>query len=119
MSASAVDLRYKTKQILAALERRETVAVLSRGRPKGGIVPAVGSPGCRVQNHAFFGMRSKDRGMVAQAMQDLRGGRPRRIQALTSVSPSEPEKSTRRNRGREDFRFRTALGLPLFLGFSP
>ena len=77
MNASIVDLRYKTKQILAALERRETVSVLYHGKLKGRIVPAAPSPGRNVENSDFFGMRAKDRTSVAAAMRDLRGGRYR------------------------------------------
>jgi hypothetical protein len=77
MKASIVDLRYKTKQILEALDRRETVSVLYHGKVKGRLVPAVSAERKKVQDHAFFGMRKKDRTPVPEVMQALRGGRYR------------------------------------------
>lgn len=78
MNASIVDLRYKTKQILEALERRETVSVLYHGKVKGRIVPAQ-SERKKVQDTDFFGMRAKDRAPVTDVMQALRGGRFRAL----------------------------------------
>ena len=75
MNASIVDLRYKTKQILEALDRRETVSVLYHGKVKGRLVPATSADRRRVQDSAFFGMRAKDRTQVPKVMQTLRGGR--------------------------------------------
>ncbi len=77
MKASIVDLRYKTKQILEALDRRETVSVLYHGKVKGRLLPAAPTDGKKVQDSAFFGMRKKDRTPVPQVMQTLRGGRYR------------------------------------------
>jgi prevent-host-death family protein len=39
MEARIVDLRYRMKDVLRALERGETVTVLHRGKPKARIVP--------------------------------------------------------------------------------
>ena len=39
MEASVVDLRYKMKDVLEALERKETVTILYHGKIKGKIVP--------------------------------------------------------------------------------
>ncbi len=77
MNASVVDLRYKTKQILEALDRRETVSVLYHGKVKGRLVPAASPERKKVQDHAFFGMRKKDQTPVPEVMQALRGGRYR------------------------------------------
>jgi hypothetical protein len=77
MNASIVDLRYKTKQILEALDRRETVAVLYHGKVKGRLVPATPTDRKKVQDSAFYGMRRKDRTPVTDVMQALRGGRHR------------------------------------------
>lgn len=77
MNASIVDLRYKTKQILEALDRRETVSVLYHGKVKGRLVPAASGDCKKVQDSTFFGMRAKDRTPVAEVMQALRGGRHR------------------------------------------
>jgi hypothetical protein len=77
MNASIVDLRYKTKQILAALDRQETVSVRYHGKLKGTIVPAASRPSRKVENSDFFGMRAKDHTPVAAVMRELRGGRHR------------------------------------------
>jgi antitoxin (DNA-binding transcriptional repressor) of toxin-antitoxin stability system len=77
MNASIVDLRYKTKQILAALDRQETVSVLYHGKLRGKIVPAAPRPGRKVEDSDFFGMRAKEGKSVAAVMRDLRGGRHR------------------------------------------
>ena len=77
MNASIVDLRYKTKQILEALDRRETVSVLYHGKVKGRLVPTASTDRGKVQDSAFFGMRANDRTPVSEVMQNLRGGRYR------------------------------------------
>lgn len=77
LNASIVDLRYKTKQILEALDRRETVSVLYHGKVKGRLVPAESADRKKVQDSAFFGMCAKGRTSVAEVMKALRGGRYR------------------------------------------
>jgi len=77
VNASIVDLRYKTKQILEALDRRETVSVLYHGKVKGRLVPVAPAERKKVQDSAFFGMRAKESPSVADVMQTLRGGRYR------------------------------------------
>ncbi len=54
MKASIVDLRYKTREILDALERNESVTVLYHGRVKGIIRPAGKLPGPVIAEHPFF-----------------------------------------------------------------
>ncbi len=44
---------------------------------KGRLVPAASSAPTKVQDHAFFGMRKKDRTPVPEVMEALRGGRYR------------------------------------------
>ena len=43
MEASVVDLRYKMKDVLAALERREEIRIMYHGRVKGTIIPVSGT----------------------------------------------------------------------------
>lgn len=72
MDASIVDLRYKTKEILTALERNEEVRVLYRGKLKGRILPARSSaPFNSVSEHPFCG---SDKGSlsVEETMNRLR-----------------------------------------------
>jgi len=77
MNASIVDLRYRTKQVLEALERRESVSVLYHGKLKGTIVPAASQNPHKVTDTAFFGMRKQDKRAVSEIMSALRGGRHR------------------------------------------
>jgi antitoxin (DNA-binding transcriptional repressor) of toxin-antitoxin stability system len=58
MKASIVDLRYRMKDVLRAIDRGETVTVLYRGKEKAQLVP-IGSkkkPKMKVRNHPAFGM---------------------------------------------------------------
>lgn len=75
MNATILDLRYKTKKVLEALERRETVAVLHRGKLKGRIVPVGPSTTSKVKDTEFFGMHSDAKQSVEAVMSNLRGGR--------------------------------------------
>jgi len=77
MKASIVDLRYKTRDILKALDRNETVTVLYHGKIKGIIKPAREKSELKVKEHPFFGMNSnndeaKD---VLEELEDLRRSR--------------------------------------------
>ena len=76
MNASIVDLRYKTKQILAALDRRETVKLLYRGKTKGFIQPADSQKGAgKASDHKMFGCIAGEEAGVAEQMNALRGKR--------------------------------------------
>ena len=77
MNASIVDLRYKTKQILEALDRREAVSVFYHGKVKGRLVPAMPADRKKVQDSPFFGMRKKDRTPVPEVIRKLRRERYR------------------------------------------
>jgi antitoxin (DNA-binding transcriptional repressor) of toxin-antitoxin stability system len=79
MQASIVDLRYRMKEILKALERRETVTILYHGKVKGKIVPAERDAEPRVTAHPFFGMRTDDARSVEKVLEELRGGRFRAL----------------------------------------
>jgi antitoxin (DNA-binding transcriptional repressor) of toxin-antitoxin stability system len=60
MKASIVDLRYKTKEILRAIDRNETVHLLYRGKEKALIIPLPKNTKSLAQtdikSHAAFGM---------------------------------------------------------------
>ncbi len=79
MQASIVDLRYRMKDILRALERRERVTILYHGKVKGTIVPAERDAEPRVTAHPFFGMRADDARPVEKVIDALRGGRFRAL----------------------------------------
>ena len=72
MKASVVDLRYKTKEILNALDRNESVTVLYHGKVKGVIKPAGGAPATKIKDHPFFGMLKGDDETVLEELGSLR-----------------------------------------------
>jgi len=72
MKASIVDLRYKTKEVLKALERSESVTVLYHGKVKGVITPANAKSKSKVKDHPFFGMNRKPEGSVLEELERLR-----------------------------------------------
>jgi len=72
MKASIVDLRYKTKEVLKALERNESVTVLYHGKVKGVIKPAKAVSISKVKDHPFFGMTSGATEPVLQELENMR-----------------------------------------------
>ncbi len=60
MKASVVDLRYRMKNIIHALDRNETVTLLYHGKEKGFIIPAASSKEISISQHPFFGMTAND-----------------------------------------------------------
>ena len=78
MEATIVDLRYRMKDVLSAVERGETVTVLYRGKPKARILPiAKKQKGAKVSGHAAFGMWKdrEDLRDVTGYVRELRQGR--------------------------------------------
>jgi prevent-host-death family protein len=57
MNATIVDLRYRMKDVLSAVERGESVTVLYRGKPKARIFPIDRKPGgAKLAEAEVFGM---------------------------------------------------------------
>lgn len=75
MKASIVDLRYKTADILKALDRNESVTVLYHGKVKGIIKPIKGNPQSKVKDHPFFGMFKQSEESVLEELAALRKSR--------------------------------------------
>ena len=78
MKATVVGLRYKMRDILKALERKEKVALMYHGKQKGVIVPSSAAKNTRVSEHPFFCMLPQDTD-VHEVMAQLRGGRCRAV----------------------------------------
>ena len=78
MKATIVDLRYRMKDVLQALDRGETVVVLYRGKERARITPvAEKKSSSSSRSHATFGMW-KDRAdleNVPEYFRQLRRGR--------------------------------------------
>ena len=79
MNASIVDLRYKTKAILKALEKNEEIQILYHGKVKGTIFPVRQRAVGKVSTHAFFGLRKDSPPSPEKSLDLLRGGRFRDI----------------------------------------
>ena len=75
MKASIVDLRYKTTEVLKALDRNESVTVLYHGKVKGIIKPVKEKSQSKVKDHPFFGMHSDAEVSVLEELENLRKSR--------------------------------------------
>ena len=75
MIATTEDLKRHFRKILFALEQRECVTLLHRGKVKGTIVPVAQPSVKRVEEHPIFGMFRDDARSVDDIMDELRGGR--------------------------------------------
>ena len=75
MKATIVDLRYRMKDVLKALDRNEDVSILYHGKTRGVLTARGGGrSNMKVSDHPFFNMRSDDASEEEQ-MEKLRGGR--------------------------------------------
>ena len=72
MKASIVDLRYKTNEILKALDKNESVEVLYHGKLKGIIEPVNNKNSKKVKEHPFFNMNSENEKSVLDELEALR-----------------------------------------------
>lgn len=75
MKASILDLRYKMKKVLSALERNESVQILYHGKLKCTILPVKHESKKTVQEHPFFGMYRDEAESEENKMEELRGDR--------------------------------------------
>ncbi len=77
MKASVVDLRYKMRDVLKALDRNEQVSILYHGKTKGILMPAAGKgkKSGKLKEHPFFGMSKGHKKTVLQELEELRGFR--------------------------------------------
>ena len=75
MEASIVDLRYRMKDVLRAIDRGETITVTYRGKEKARLVPIIPAVGRRTlvnpSDHPFVGMW-KDREDMADPVAYIR-----------------------------------------------
>ena len=96
--SSIVDLRYRMKDVLRAIDRGEMVSVLYRGVEKARLVPvgvgrdASESPGVRAQDQPFFGLW-KDRDDLADPVAYVRKLRAPRTAAAEKPTRSRSAKS--------------------------
>ena len=78
MKASVMDLRYRTKDVLRALEANEEIIITHRGAEKGKIVAlaALGSSLVSISGHPAVGMWSDNPEPVPDMIARLRSPRP-------------------------------------------
>ena len=88
MNATIVDLRYKMKHVLRAIDRGETVTVLYRGKERAKLTPIAPPPGSgapKTKDQPLFGLW-KDREDIGDPASYLRRLRlPRQTLAQTSI----------------------------------
>jgi len=72
VKASIVDLRYKMKNVLKALDKGEIVKILYHGKVKGIIHPQRNESKRKVKDHAFFGMARGEKKSADVTMEELR-----------------------------------------------
>jgi prevent-host-death family protein len=77
VKATILDLRYKTKEILKALEAREPVTITYHGKVKGVIMPVQPDKRKTVKEDPFFGSARDDKRPVNKLIRDMR--KPRRF----------------------------------------
>jgi prevent-host-death family protein len=100
MKASIVDLRYRMKDVLRAIDRGEEVTVLYRGKEKARVVPiAPGTPAVRTEDTAMFGIW-KDREDMKDPAAYVRKLREPRFESTFADTPA-PRKKKRTATGRK------------------
>ena len=79
MKASVLDLRYRMKDILHALDKNELVTIFYRGKKKGVLYPAKGQgvSGASATEHPVFGIWKDRDDMqdVGKVLRNIRKGR--------------------------------------------
>jgi antitoxin (DNA-binding transcriptional repressor) of toxin-antitoxin stability system len=105
MNATIVDLRYRMKDVLRAIERGDTVTVLYRGKPKAALMPIPPSLGAsdkgapKTAEQPLFGLW-KDRKDLVDPASWLRHLRQPRLLAGPRLAPRLPVDSEARARSK-------------------
>jgi hypothetical protein len=75
MEASVLDLRYKMRNVLNALNRREKIRILYHGRVKGEIIPFKGNSTIKSNQHPLFGMLKGEKTNPEELVSKMRRSR--------------------------------------------
>ena len=75
MNASVLDLRYKMRDVLKAINRREKVRILYHGKIKGEIVPVKQKNDLKTIEHPLFGMLKGEKERPEDTVAKMRRGR--------------------------------------------
>jgi hypothetical protein len=68
MEASILDLRYRMRDGVKALDKREKVRIFHRGKLKGEILPAQSTHSVKTVDHPFFGSLRDENSESASAI---------------------------------------------------
>jgi hypothetical protein len=77
MEATILDLRYKMRDVLKAMDRRETVQIKYHGKIKGEIIPCHSQEKLKTSEHPMFGMLKNDRQDPGEVIAVMRRSRYR------------------------------------------
>ncbi len=72
MEASVLDLRYKMRDILRALNKREKVTILYHGKKKAELIPLKSKSNLKTSQHPIFGMINRENDDPAKIVAELR-----------------------------------------------
>jgi hypothetical protein len=75
MDASILDLRYKMRNVLSALNKRERVRILYHGRVKGEIIPSKEKNNLKTTMHPIFGMLISEKNNPEEIVSKMRRSR--------------------------------------------
>lgn len=75
MEASILDLRYKMRDVLKALDKREKVRILFHGKVKGEIIPFKAKNTKKTREHPLFGMLKYGKKNPDEIVSGMRRGR--------------------------------------------
>jgi hypothetical protein len=79
MEASILDLRYRMRDVVKALDKREKVRILYHGKIKGEIIPFKTAKVTKSTDHPLFGSLKDDKESPSALVAEMRR---RRIDAL-------------------------------------
>jgi hypothetical protein len=79
MDASILDLRYRMRDVVKALDKREKVRILYHGKVKGEIHPAGTASLSKTADHPLFGSLKNERDNPTEVVAKIRR---RRLSAL-------------------------------------
>lgn len=106
MNATIVDLRYRMRDVLSALDRGEPVTVLHRGKPRAKLVPTnPDGEAPSIRSLPFAGMW-RDREEMADPTAYVENLRKPRYADLPAkpprTTPAKPRRKTQRSPGQDD-----------------
>jgi hypothetical protein len=75
MKVTTLDVKFKTSEVLKALDKRTRVKLARQSLNKGTIYPESSKQAMKVEDHPFFGMNSRFDRSIARQIKNLRESR--------------------------------------------